>query len=139
MANAFSIQRRVQFAETDMAGVAHFANYFRWMEEVEHAFFRSVGLSVAMQHEGREIGWPRVAVSCEYNGPVRFEDELELRLRVIKIGQTSLTYEVDIIRGIEEVAQGKVTSVCCAVKPDGGFTAIAIPPAIRGKLQPPQR
>ena len=48
MAAEFSISRRVQFAETDMAGVVHFSNYFRWMEEVEHAFFRAVGLSVVI-------------------------------------------------------------------------------------------
>ena len=101
---------------------------------MEHAFFRSIGLSVAMRHEGTEIGWPRVAVSCEFNGPVRFEDELELRLRVIKVGQTSFTYEVDIMKAGEEVAQGKVTSVCCAVQPQGGFSPVAIPPEIREKL-----
>ena len=134
MPGEFSISRRVQFAETDMAGVAHFANYFRWMEEVEHAFFRSVGLSVAMHHQGREIGWPRVAVACEYYGPVRFEDEFELRLRVMKIGEKAFTYEVDFMKGAEQLAQGKVTSVCCAVQPEGGFSAIAIPTDIREKL-----
>ena len=79
-----------------------------------------------MQHEGTEIGWPRVAVSCEYYGPVRFEDEIELRLRVIKVGEKSFTYEVDFITGEREVAQGKVTSVCCAVDPQGGFKATSL-------------
>jgi YbgC/YbaW family acyl-CoA thioester hydrolase len=134
MATEFSISRRVQFAETDMAGVVHFANYFRWMEEVEHAFFRSVGLSVVMHHQDREIGWPRVAVECEYYGPLRFEDELELRLRVMKVGEKSFTYEVDFKKADQQVALGKVTSVCCAVQPQSGFTAIAIPPEIREKL-----
>ena len=134
MAGEFSISRRVQFAETDMAGVVHFANYFRWMEEVEHAFFRSVGLSVVMHHQGREISWPRVAVECEYFGPLRFEDELELRLRVMKVGGKSFTYEVDFLKGGHPVALGKVTSVCCAVERAGGFAAIAIPPEIREKL-----
>ena len=134
MAGEFSISRRVQFAETDMAGIVHFANYFRWMEEVEHAFFRSVGLSVVMHHQGRESSWPRVAVECEYFGPLRFEDEVTLRLRVIKVGEKSFTYEVDFMKGQQEVAQGKVTSVCCAVERSGGFAAIAIPPEIREKL-----
>ena len=134
MAAAFSILHRVQFAETDMAGVAHFANYFRWMEEVEHAFFRSVGLSVAMQHEGAEIGWPRVAVACEYYKPLRFEDEVELRLRVMKVGEKSFTYEVDFIKAGQEAAQGKATSVCCAVRKKGGFGPIPIPSEIRRKL-----
>jgi YbgC/YbaW family acyl-CoA thioester hydrolase len=133
-AGEFSILRRVQFAETDMAGVMHFANYFRWMEEIEHAFFRSVGLSVVMQREGREIGWPRVSVSCEYLGPARFEDEVELRLRVLKVGDKSLTYEVDFQKGSEKLALGKVTSVCCAVRPDRGFEPISIPREIREKL-----
>src|SRR5678815_3159915 len=109
MADQFSISRRVQFAETDMAGVVHFSNYFRWMEEVEHAFFRSVGLSVVMQHEGHQISWPRVAVACEYFGPVQFEDEVELRLRVIKVGEKSFTYEVDFMKAEHRVALGKVT------------------------------
>jgi len=105
------------------------------MEEVEHAFFRSIGLSVAMQHEGKEIGWPRRAVSCEYSGPVRFEDEVELRMRVIKLGERSFTYEVDFLKGGQAVAKGKVTSVHCAVDPRGGFTATPIPPAIRERLE----
>ena len=133
MASEFSIRRRVQFAETDMAGVVHFSNYFRWMEEVEHAFFRSAGLSVVMNHDGTEIGWPRVAVECEYYGPVRFEDEVELRLRVMKVGDKSFTYEVDFIRAGKQVALGKVTSVCCAVQPQG-FSAMAIPSQIKEKL-----
>lgn len=130
----FSIVHRVQFSETDMAGVVHFSNYFRWMEEVEHAYFRAVGLSVAMQHSGREIGWPRVAVECEYYGPVRFEDEVELRLRVMKVGEKSFTYEVDFMHAGKQAALGKVTSVCCAVDPAQGFTAIAIPHEVKEKL-----
>ena len=134
MSAEFSILRRVTFAETDMAGVAHFSNYFRWMEEVEHAFFRSVGLSVAMQHEGREIGWPRVAVSCEYLGPVRFENEIELRMRVLKVGEKSFSYEVEFKKAGQAVAVGKATSVCCTVGPEGALNPISIPPEIRQKL-----
>ena len=133
MPESFSITRRVQFAETDMAGIVHFANYFRWMEEVEHAFFRSLGLSVAMRHENVEIGWPRVNVGCEYYGPVRFEDELELRLRVTKVGGKSLSYEVDFLLGDRLVALGKSTSVCCEHTP-AGLKAVTIPDSIRERL-----
>jgi acyl-CoA thioester hydrolase len=133
--HSFSIKRRVQFAETDMAGIAHFSNYFRWMEEVEHAFFRSLGLSVAMKHEPSqtEIGWPRVNVACEYYSPLRFEDEMELRLRIVKVGGKSLSYEVDFLLDGKSTALGKTTSVCCANTPEG-FKAIIIPDNIRAKL-----
>ena len=133
MPHEFSITHRVQFFETDMAGVVHFANYFRWMEIVEHAFFRSLGLSVMMTHEAAEIGWPRVATSCEYFGPARFEDEITLKLLVTKVGGKSLTYEVDFLKGDMLLAKGKLTSVCVAVT-DGSFKAISIPDALRKKL-----
>ena len=127
MPATFSILRRVQFAETDMAGIAHFSNFFRMMEEVEHAFFRSVGLSVSMQHDGMHVGWPRVSTGCEFFGPVRFEDEVELRLRVVKLGDKSFSYEVDFLLKGRRMALGKTTSVCCELRPDGTMKSIAIP------------
>jgi YbgC/YbaW family acyl-CoA thioester hydrolase len=129
----FSITHRVQFYETDMAGVVHFANYFRWMELVEHDFLRSLGLSVMMTHEAVDIGWPRVACSCEFFKPARFEDEITLKLRITKVGGKSLSYDVDFYKGDELLAQGKLTSVCVA-HGDGSFKAISIPEALRKKL-----
>ena len=133
MLPTFLIQRRVQFAETDMAGIAHFANFFRWMEEVEHAFFRSLGLSVSMRHEGAHVGWPRVAVSCEFFGPVRFEDEMDLNLRVTKVGEKSFNYEVDFMLAGRRVALGRSTSVCCVLG-ESGMQSVPIPEPIRAKL-----
>ena len=133
MPTHFSIIHRVQFSETDMAGVVHFSNYFRWMEEVEHEFFRSLGLSVAMEHEGVQIGWPRVSASCEYLAPARFEDELELRLWVTRVGQKSLNYEVEFMCREKRIARGRISSVCCRLGP-GGMESMAIPAALREKL-----
>ena len=60
----FISTRRVEFADTDMAGIIHFANYYRYMEEAEHSFFRSLGLSIMQpQPDGSVIGWPRVSAS----------------------------------------------------------------------------
>src|SRR3954454_11544066 len=126
MPTDYTIIRPVQFAETDMAGIVHFANYFRMMEEVEHAFFRSVGLSVSMQHDGMHVGWPRKAVSCEFFGPIRFEDEVELRMRVTKVGEKSFNYEVDFLLDGRRMALGKTTSVCCVLE-NGQMRSIPIP------------
>ena len=129
-----SIKRRIQFAETDLAGVVHFSNYFRMMEEVEHAFFRSLGMSVVMAHEALEIGWPRVSAACEFFGPLRFEDEVELVMRVTKVGEKSFNYEVEFLWEGRRVALGKMTSVCCEML-DKGMRSIPIPPGVRAKLE----
>ena len=133
MPHEFSINHTVQFSETDMAGVVHFSNYFKWMEMVEHAFFRSLGLSVMMTHEAADIGWPRVACGCEFFGPARFEDELTFKLRVTKVGGKSLSYEVDFLKDQTLLARGKLTSVCVALE-GTSFKAIAIPEGMRKKL-----
>ena len=46
MAKTFTTQRMVEFSDTDMAGIMHFASFFHYMESVEHEFIRSLGLSI---------------------------------------------------------------------------------------------
>jgi acyl-CoA thioester hydrolase len=43
MAFEYKVRRRVEFSETDMAGIVHYSNFFRYMEAAEHEFFRSLG------------------------------------------------------------------------------------------------
>ena len=125
----FTFKRIVQFAETDLAGVMHFANYFRIMEETEHAFWRSLGQSVHIEHDGKTISWPRGSVSCSFASPVRFEDELTIKLSVVAIGKSSLTMRYDFLCDGREVAQGEMKTVCCAIE-DGKFNAVRIPDSI---------
>ncbi len=130
----FQMTRRVQFAETDLAGVLYFANYYRYMEEVEHAFWRSVGCSVITKMDGREVSWPRVKTSMEYFAPARFEDELGLLLSITNVSDRSMSLEVDFRRGDEKIAVGKTKAVCCSMI-DGRFSSIAIPPPLRAALE----
>jgi len=93
MPSEFRLRRRVEFAETDLAGIMHFSNYFRYMEAAEHAFFRSLGFSIHSVGADRVIGWPRVRAECEYRRPLRFEDEVEIHLMVREKQSRSLVYE----------------------------------------------
>ena len=49
----FKVVRRVEFSETDMAGIVHYSNFFRYMETAEHGFFRRLGYSVVMNEISR--------------------------------------------------------------------------------------
>jgi 4-hydroxybenzoyl-CoA thioesterase/acyl-CoA thioester hydrolase len=91
-------------------------------------------MSVSMQHDGMHVGWPRVKATCDYSGPVKFEDEVECKMTVEKIGGKSFTYNVVFSVNEKEVAKGTVTSVCCEILKAGGMRGIEIPPAIRAKL-----
>lgn len=134
MAGEFSMMRRVSFAETDLARVMHFSNFYRYMEEVEHAFWRSAGTCVIVSDDEGEISWPRVATACEYFAPARFEDELELKFQVENVGDRSVTYEVEFLRDSKRIALGRMTAVCCRTAP-GQFEPISIPRNLRAILE----
>src|SRR5262245_9208098 len=118
----------VQFYETDAAGIVHFSTYFRYMEEAEHAMWRAAGLSIAPA--GAEVGFPRVSAVCDYHRPLRFEDEFEVRIRIVSIGEKSIRYQHEITRSGEKIATGAVTVVCTRKLAGGGLRAVPIPPDI---------
>jgi len=127
----YRYHRRVQFAETDMAGVVHFANFLRYMEEAEHALWREAGLSIVPP--GSEIGFPRVAASVEFHAPLYFEDEFEVHIRVAAISRRSIRYVSTIIRGDTKVASGTVTAVCVRNSPRP-MRAIDLPHDLLGRF-----
>jgi len=135
MPSEFSITRQVEFAETDMAGIVHFSNFFRWMEACETALYRSLGLPLVSFVPGQVVGWPRVNVSCSYRAPLRFNDTVEVKLFVKKLNTRSVTYLFQFRKGGEIVATGEVTAVCVTSDAQGGMTAQPIPAEVRAQLQ----
>ena len=138
MASEFKIVREVEFYHTDMAGIMHYSNFFRFMEAAEHAFFRSLGLSIHTTHP-EPLGWPRVHADCDFSYPLRFEDSVEIRLLVREKREKSLVYSF-IFRKVSgqsqrEVARGTLAVAC--VKRDhatGKLAAVPIPKAIADRI-----
>ena len=124
---------RVEFAETDMAGIVHFSNYFRYMERAEHEFLRSLGISVHDMASDPPVSLPRVNATCDYRAPLIYEDEVEVQLLVREKRTKSMTYEFRFRkRGAEEiVAVGSITVVCVTIdRATGRMSSIAIPAPI---------
>jgi len=147
MPHEFKTTRRMEFAETDLAGIVHFSNFFRMMEAAEHAFFRSLGFSIHSYEDsvdpGNAIGWPRASASCDYFRPLRFEDEVEIHLIVAEVRKRSIRYEFAFRKVGEsvEIARGTMAAVCTSVdKASGRFVAIPIPQRIRDQISaaPPE-
>ena len=143
MAYEFKAQRRVEFSETDLAGIVHYSNFFRYMETAEHGFFRSLGFSIAPRQFApgeAKIGWPRVHASCDYHKPLRFEDMVEIHLLVVEKKSKAITYQIRFSRVTgderEEVARGKLTVVCVSYdEATRVMKATTIPAAIMDKTE----
>lgn len=134
MPTEYITRRKIEFSDTDMAGIVHFTRFFIFMESVEHEFLRSLGTSVSTIIDGNEIGWPRLAASCEYLKPLRFEDEIDIHLSVKKKGNKSLTYQFHFTHEGSEVAIGEVTTVCCITNPGEKLQPISIPEFISDQI-----
>lgn len=138
---SFRWERRVEFCETDAAGIAHFSSLFQYMEQAEHALLRSIGASVFSHDEG-SVTWPRVHVEADFLGPAHFEETLTIDVRILKIGSSSVRYGFELRGPRGPVARGETVSVCCRrVRDATGIVTlekVTIPTALHSALTPYQ-
>jgi YbgC/YbaW family acyl-CoA thioester hydrolase len=129
----YRLKRRVQFYETDTAGIVHFSWFYRYMEEAEHALWRAAGLSIA--RPGAGVGFPRVAATFDFRRPLEFEDEFEVHIRIVRFGEKSIRYAADVTKDGEEIATGSLTIACIARHADAPLRSTVIPHEIAGRFE----
>ena len=127
MPDKFVTQRRVEFRDTDAAGIMHFSSFFPMMEEVEHEFWRSLGLDIIAPDPAGAIVWPRVMARCDYRSPVTFGDVMDIELRVGRVGGKSVTYDFEFSHQGRPVATGQVVAVACRMTPGATPLSVAVP------------
>jgi acyl-CoA thioester hydrolase len=134
---SFTTTRRVDFGDTDMAGIMHFANFFRFMESAEIDFLHSVGLTVSWREGDAKLGFPRVSAACDFSKPARFEDMLTIAVTVEKLGAKSVSYRFDFSnQRSEAIAVGRITSVFCRSDGPDHLESVELTPDMRKKLSP---
>ena len=139
MSTPFHTSRLVEFADTDMAGIVHFANYFRYIEAAEHQFYRSLGFSVHGRTGDRILSWPRLETHCKFLKPLRLDDLVETRMTIAEIRSKTISYKITMrkIEGEQAtvVARASLVVICIERDLGGEMRSIPIPPEIRGKLE----
>lgn len=144
MASRFLHRRRILFHETDLAGIVHFSNFFKYMEEAEHAFLRSVGLSIHPEENWRtpvRHGWPRVSATCDFHVPLQFEEEIEIELLVAEVRTRSIRYRFHFWKDPDQAriraATGELVVVSVvADRAAGTIQSQPLPDAFKERLQP---
>jgi acyl-CoA thioester hydrolase len=129
----FTYKRRVQFAETDLAGIVHFSVMFLYMEEAEHAMWRAAGLSIADPKS--DLAWPRLSASLEFRNPLRFEEEFEVRLQISALKTRIIEYACRIVRDETLIASGSMAAACARKHDGGGMRAAELPAEIVERLK----
>ena len=142
MAAEFVYRRRVEFADTDTANLIHFTALLKFMEEAEHAFYRSLSIDFVgfRWSEDSVFGMPRVSVSADYLGAVRYGDEVDVRLRVLEVRRKAIRYAADFTierTGSREVVARSDWTVVCARREHGSldWRGVEVPPPLKERLR----
>lgn len=124
----FVARHRVEFFETDLAGIVHFANFYRFMEQAEHTFFRSLHLKIhGNLPDGTVYGWPRVNATCSFKSPAYYEDELDIGITIVRLTSRSLTLSYEFRRGTDLLATGEMKTAYCLIPVGGKLQSAEIP------------
>lgn len=129
----FRYRRRVQFAETDMAGLVHFSAFFRYMEEAEHALWRAAGLTIARPHE--DTAWPRLAATFDFKAPLHFEDEFDVAVEIATLTRRTIVYAFTLERGGTLIGTGTLTTACVSKRQGEAMKALDLPADVVRRLQ----
>jgi acyl-CoA thioester hydrolase len=100
---------RVRWVDTDASGIIHYTAAFRYFEVAEWELFRKVEISLGRQD--LSFGFPRVSVNATFHAPLRADDEIAVHIRPERIGNTSVTFAIEIFREAIRCISGKVTAV----------------------------
>jgi acyl-CoA thioester hydrolase len=86
----FSAETRVGFSDTDAQGVVYYGRYMPYFDLARVEYHRRLDL---LRTEPSDRQFVMRAMTVEYHAPARFDDEIEVDVRVKRIGTSSVTYE----------------------------------------------
>lgn len=139
MAYEHTSTRRIEFSETDMAGLVHFSNFFKYMETAERDFFEAVGLELISTNPGELVGWPRARAECKFSAPLRFGDTIDIHLAVKALKDRAIDYQFRIFRrnsdgSHTQAGKGHMTTIFAQVADDGALQSTRLTEEIRAKI-----
>ena len=96
----YSSLTRVGFSDTDAQGVVYYGRYLPYFDQARVEYARHLGM---LATGPEEFEFVMRANTIEYLAPARFDDLLEVFIRVSRIGRTSATYECAAYRIDDDV------------------------------------
>lgn len=105
------IRVRVPFVDVDSSMRIHYTAFLRYMEVAEHALMRSIGFPYATSLQS--LAFPRVHLECDFQGAIRYDDELDVTAHVERVGNSSWTvaFAAYAPNAAQTLATGKMTIV----------------------------
>ncbi len=129
---SFTHALRVRYAECDPQGIVFNANYMMYVDVAFTEFWReAVGPWQEMVERG--VDMVVAEANLRFLSPARFDDELALRVKPARLGESSLTTELEIMRREELLVDVQIRHVCVSTET---WSKTSIPRWVREGLGP---
>ena len=92
----FHYPKKVRFGHTDPAGIVFYPRYFEMINEAIEDWFEALGYSFEDMHLEQKFGVPLVHIEADFATPSRIGDDLDFHLRAIKLGRSSVEFEITV-------------------------------------------
>ena len=130
----FEVRDRVRWSDVDIAGIIYFGAYVRFIELAETELFRELGFPFAKVFDQLDVWLPRVHLDFDFRRPARMDDELIVRTRVAKVGNSSITLKIDVHDAATDEIDASCTLIVATVD-RGKMKSRPIPAELRGALK----
>lgn len=97
---------KVQWSDTDAAGIVFFANFYKWMDDATHNFLNKVGLKPSELYEQKKITYPLLEAQCQFKSPLKFEDEVTIISTVTDASNRAFKLTHDFYENNRLIASG---------------------------------
>ncbi|TQV71216.1 acyl-CoA thioesterase [Exilibacterium tricleocarpae] len=113
----FSYALRVRYSEIDAQGVVFNAHYLTYFDTALNEYMRHLDIDYQGMVEKLGVDFHLVKSTVEYLGPIHFDELIDIALRPVRIGRSSITWELAIFRSGESecLTRGEVVWVCAEV------------------------
>ena len=108
--NVHVTKLRVRLSETDTLGVVYYGNYFTYFDVARLELLRELGITDELL-KSHGVTFVAAEACCKYYSSARFDDLLEVRTWISKLGNSSVRYEHVITRDGEKIVEGYVVDV----------------------------
>ena len=130
--STFTWPVRVYYEDTDAGGVVYHCNYLRFCERARTEWLRSLGFDQSALRAQHGVLFVIRSAALDYLRPAVFDDELQVLVRIVKVGRCSFEFAQEIWRNEEKLLTARILVVCVS---DPGFKPASIPEPIKIKIQ----
>lgn len=123
---------RVRWAEVDAQGIVFNGHYLAWLDHASTGFWRRLALPYPLAFEQLGVDWVLRSTQLDYHAPARFDEQIDVGLRLAEIGRSSLRLAATVLRGSQTLLTAEMRYVMVA---RDGLAATAIPAPLREALE----